>query len=162
VNRRDPLVAALLASPMLVTAQKNPSSVSMLTVLEIGIGDGTRAAKLCDTMREVCEAIRYIAIDQFEMGGGKLKLMDFHRMMRNAEVRPQVFPEPIASGLLRVAHTFGACDLILVDESIDEIQLSNIASQFARIAHESTQVLVCKGGKCQVHPLARTDLRRAA
>jgi hypothetical protein len=162
VNRRDPLVAALLASPMLVAAQKNPSSVSMLTALEIGIGDGTRAAKICDTLREVSETIRYIAIDQFEMGGGNLKLMDFHRMMRTAEVRPQVFPEPVASGLLRVAHTFGACDLILVDESIDEQQLGGLGGQLARIAHESTQVLLCKGGKWHVYPLARADLRRTA
>jgi hypothetical protein len=162
VNRRDPLVTALLASPVLAEALKNSSSVSTLTVLEIGVGDGARAIKICDTLREAAPSVRYIAIDQFEMGGGNLKLMDFHRLMRTAEVRPQVFPETVAAGLVRVSHTVGACDLILIDESVDDQQIAGLANPLARIAHESTQVLVCKGGKWRVHPLARADLRRAA
>lgn len=152
VSRRDPLIKMLSVEEM-----QSPS-----TVLEIGAGDGSRAIKVCTVLEETIETVRYVAVDQFEMAGGRTSLMDFHRALRGAGIRPQVFPEPIVSGLTRVAHTIGACDLILVSEQVSDEDLAQMGPQLARIAHPQTQVLVERSGVWNVHTLARVDLRRAA
>ncbi len=86
-----------------------------LSVLEIGVGDATRAEAVMQSLQAVSgdKVLRYSAIDQFEMVGGPITLKDFHHRMRGVEVRPQVFPEAVVQGLARFSRTVGFADLVI-------------------------------------------------
>ncbi len=91
--------------------------------------------------QSVVPKVRYIVIDQFEMAGGATTLKQFHQTLRGAEIRPQVFPEPIDRGLTRVAHTVGAVDLILIAAARDQWQTPEISKLIGRVSHVGTIVL---------------------
>ena len=59
---------------------KQLKRIQAASVLEIGVGDGTRAAAVLQTLQSNSE-IQYIAIDQFEMAGSELTLKHFHQQI---------------------------------------------------------------------------------
>lgn len=138
-----------------IDANVQPSQT--IKVLEIGVGDGSRAIEVMTHLQSVNDVVRYAAIDQFEAGGGATKLMEFHRTLRSAEIRPQVFPETIAAGLSQVGRTIGGIDLILVSKSYSG-DLESFETQLSRIAHPRTVVLVGDDASWTPHRLSRTDL----
>lgn len=144
------------------------------TVVEIGVQDGSRtiavtgtlslnlppapapapiavtdsavdAAADSDAAKPAAPAIRYIAVDQFEMAGGATTLKQFHRTLREADVRATVYPEPMDRALTRVAHTIGAVDLVLIAVPPPQWQTPAIEALVKRICHPSTQVLFLDG-----------------
>lgn len=128
-----------------------------VNVLEIGVGDGTRAMDVLAHLKSVAGNLRYAAIDQFEAGGGATKLMDFHRLLRSAAIRPQVFPEATVNGLAQVGRTIGGVDLIVVSLSYVE-SIEAIEASLSRISHPGTIVLVGDDDRWTEHRLSRTDL----
>ena len=162
-SKRGLLGRSLPKSPLL----KKLMGVTATSVLEIGVGDGSRAIEIVSFLQggqdgsERC--VRYAAVDQFEMGGGETTLMQFHQTLRSESIRPQVFPEPIESGLLRVAHTLGAMDLVLVsDPSVD---CGSLAFQglLNRVTHTHSRVLGMVEGRWVDVPFdASITTRRAA
>jgi hypothetical protein len=110
------------------------------TVLEISVGDGSRAIAILQTLGD-SQQVRYVAIDQFEMSGGEVTLKDFHKTMRSEGIRPHVFPEPINRGLLRVANTIGPVDLVIIATGTDQWQTPETLSLLARVTHGETVVL---------------------
>ncbi len=130
------------------------------SVLEVGVGDGTRAEAVLRTLLKSRPdpAIRYIAIDQFELAGGPVTLKQFHQQIRAIGVKPSLIPMPTVQGLTRVAHTFGSVDLVLLaDAEIDAID-----HVLARVTHPESLVLRFDGQTWQ--PLERQSqgIRRAA
>ncbi len=109
-------------------------------VLEICVGDGSRAIAIVQTLGSP-PPVRYLAIDQFEMVGGEVTLKAFHQRLRSAGIRGQVFPEPIDRGLVRVANTVGAVDLIVIAAAPEDWQTPETLSLLARVAHPNTVVL---------------------
>ncbi len=109
-------------------------------VLEVGVGDGSRAIAIMETLG-IGTPARYIAIDQFEMAGGQVTLKAFHQTMRTANIRPQVFPEPIDRGLARVGNTIGAVDLAVIAIETREWQTPETLSLLGRVCHAQTVVL---------------------
>ncbi|KAA5545544.1 hypothetical protein FYK55_07855 [Roseiconus nitratireducens] len=91
-----------------------PSS-TVGSVLEVSVGDGSRAAAILQSLRKAQPetTVRYIAVDLFELGGNPLSLREFHRQLREQHAQAQLVPMPTPAGLQRVAHTFGSVDLIL-------------------------------------------------
>ena len=96
------------------------------SILEIGVGDGTRAVAVMEALAKQGIAARYFGMDQFELAGGGLSLRDFHRTMRGAGIRPQLFPEPVPRGLIRFLHTIGSVDLVLVADPAEVEQDAGI------------------------------------
>lgn len=139
---------------------KQLRGVTVDSVLEISAGDGSRAVEVLSLLSEnnakklVGDAgnpkIRYSVIDQFEMGGGDHTLMQFHQTLRGAGIRPQVFPEVIARGLTRVAHTIGSIDLILVSAAAnsgtqaDSWATPEVKSLLSRVTHDQSLILFQK------------------
>tara|TARA_R110002049_G_scaffold4601_5_gene32276 strand:- start:392217 stop:392978 length:762 start_codon:yes stop_codon:yes gene_type:complete len=115
------------------------------SVLEISVGDGTRAVEVVQTLAKATPGtpIRYTAIDQFELAGGEISLMQFHRDLRQHGIRPQIFPSDIISGVTRVAYTLGAVDLILIAENAasDSPTPAQWEKLLSRVAHPGTLVL---------------------
>ena len=123
--------------------------VKATSVLEIAVGDGSRAVEVLEFLNKSTEknadseaaAIRYAVIDQFEMGGSEHTLMQFHQTIRSAGVRPQIFPEPLERGLMRVAHTIGSIDLILISSQAGDWSSPETKALLARIAHDDSVIL---------------------
>jgi len=74
------------------------------SVLEIGVEDGTRAVAVIEALAKgnPHHTIRYLALDQFELAGGPITLVQFHRDLRQSGIRPQIFPEDVRFGSHRV------------------------------------------------------------
>ena len=130
---------------------KNLRGVSAETVLEISVGDGSRAIEVVQTLAgDRATPVRYIALDQFEMAGGETTLMQFHQAMRSAGVRVQVYPETLDRGLARVAHTVGPVDLVLFSKPQSEWDSPEVRGLLTKVCKPSTVVLVCEGDVWQV------------
>ena len=111
------------------------------TVLDISVGDGTRSMAVLSTLARENPAIRYAAIDQFEMSGGPVTLKEFHQSLRAANVRPQIFPDSIERGLVRVSSTIGAIDLVLIAAEPETWQTPAVLALLPRILHPESLVL---------------------
>lgn len=132
------------------------------TVLEISVGDGTRAIEILRTLGNAKE-VRYIAIDQFEMVGGEVTLKAFHKALRAEGIRPQVIPETIDRGLVRVSNTVGAVDLIVVGLEVGIWKTPETLSLLSRVSHSETVLLFEKEEAWDRFDLqVPTELRRAA
>ena len=117
------------------------------SILEIGVGDGSRALAVLKTLAKnrPDAHLKYIAIDLFELGDGDLTLKEFHQQVRAIDVKPTLIPMPIPQGLTRVAHTLGAVDLILVtDDQVDACD-----PLLARVTHDATVILKADGDSWQ-------------
>ena len=90
-------------------------SMSVASVLEVSVGDGTRALAMLQTLTHKGHStpLHYLAIDEFEMGGSDLSLRNFHRQLREYPAKAHLVPMPIDAGLDRVVRTFGQVDLIV-------------------------------------------------
>ncbi|MCH1494181.1 MAG: hypothetical protein L7U72_03040 [Rubripirellula sp.] len=117
------------------------------TILEIGVGDGQRALEYLSGLRDLGSPVRYFAIDQFELADGELSLREFHQMLRNAGIRPQIFPEPVAAGLTRFLHTIGSADVVLLNQPIPEVDIQQVNSLLRRISNDRTSILSLNDGK---------------
>ena len=122
---------------------KQLKTLSVRSVLEIGVGDGSQAIAVMETLSRHSDSIRYYAVDEFEMSGG-VNLKQFHQTLRNHNIRPQLFPGSVDRGLMQIAHTIGSVDLILVADGnvIDKNPAS--AEILSRISHEETSVLISR------------------
>ena len=139
-------------------AQHFSAAAGETTVLQIGVGDGSSAVDLITHLQST-GSVRYAAIDQFEAGpafvAGGTRLMDFHRTLRSAGIRPQVFPDDVQTGLSQVRRTIGGVDLVVVAQGCD---VAAIEPSLCRIAHAGTVVLRADGGNWSVQTLPHADL----
>ena len=117
--------------------------LSVHSVLEIGVGDGSQAIAVMETLSRQSDSIRYYAVDEFEMAGG-VNLKQFHQTLRNHSIHPQLFPGPVDRGLMKIAHTIGSVDLILVADANVIDSNPAVTEMLARISHEGTGVLVAR------------------
>lgn len=122
---------------------KQLKTLSVHSVLEIGVGDGSQAIAVMQTLSRQSDSIRYYAIDEFEMSGG-VKLKQFHKTLRNHNIRLQLFPGSVDRGLMKIAHTIGSVDLILVADGSIIDENPAYTEKLSRIAHQETNVLVAR------------------
>ena len=120
---------------------KQIGSLPARSVLEIGVGDGSRAIAVLGTLAKSGNPVRYFGIDQFELAGGAISLKEFHRTMRGAGIRPQIFPEPVDRGLARFLHTVGTADLVLLDEAGETLENPQVGQLLKRISNPQTTIL---------------------
>lgn len=121
------------------------------SILEIGVGNGSRMqtiAKLVN-LSAGCEQLRYIGVDEFEAspaGRVHLSLKHAHQTATHLGFKASLIPGTPSQALARVAHKFGASDLIIISEGLD---LSNptagaIGSWLNRVAHSTSTVIACQ------------------
>lgn len=133
------------------------------SVLEISVGDGSRAVAVVSTLAKQGEPIRYYGIDQFELVGGAVTLKDFHRTMRSAGIRPQILPEPVDRGLTRFLHTVGSVDLVLLSDPEGLADDGRVRQLLGRVSHSETTILQRHGDNWEKLPgLVTSPVRRAA
>lgn len=141
---------------------KSLKTVAATSLLEIGVGDGTRAVAMLETLSKQGQDVRYLALDQFEMAGGDVTLKQFHQSLRAHDIRPQVYPQDIENGLLRIAHTIGTVDLIVIGTNLAEWQTPAVTARLSRVAHKGTVILYLDGEAWRKYTLAEpVEFRRA-
>lgn len=130
------------------------------SVLEIGVGDGSRAAAVMQSLQAVSgeKPLKYAAIDGFEMVGGSLTLKDFHHKLRAAGVRPQVFPSAVAQGLFQFSRTVGFADLVISTAADEVWEAAETRALIVRITRPSSVVLHQSGGRWR--RLGATEFRQ--
>ncbi len=137
------------------------------SILEIAVGDASRAEAVMQSLQAVSgdKVLRYAAIDQFEMVGGPITLKDFHHRMRGIEVRPQVFPEPVAQGLARFSRTVGFADLVIASLPDPQWDTPEVQSLVARITRVGSTILHHNGDRWQqrtIQPSVTVGTKKAA
>lgn len=140
--------------------QRRPTSI-----LEIGIGNGSRMpAILAAVAQSGVEpgAFKAIVVDEFEMAGGEVTMRDYHRQLAGLTIRPVIFPESVARGLVNIAHRFGAVDMILIDTSVEETHAEGLAKYLGKVSHCTTAVLSNASGKWTIRQGSDNLVRRAA
>jgi hypothetical protein len=120
------------------------------SLLEIGIGRGERIHRIAQlvTLTADTERLRYIGVDEFEAasdGGPHLTLKTAHQVASQAGFKALLIPGDLKSAMPRVAHKFGASDLIVIDGGLDpaQPQTSLITPWLNRIAHDASIILAC-------------------
>lgn len=120
---------------------KRIKSVSANSILEISVEDGSRALAVLEAIEKNNQNVRYVAIDQFEMAGGPVTLKQFHQTLRSKGFRPQLYPDTIERGLIRVAHTIGTVDLVLIAAEREAWQTPNLLPLLSRVTHHGSLIL---------------------
>lgn len=91
------------------------ASQEFSTILEISVDNSARSVSILETITQGKSDtdLRYLAIDQFELGGSALTLRGFHKQLREVRVKAQLLPMTVEAGLERVLRTIGQVDVIL-------------------------------------------------
>jgi hypothetical protein len=120
------------------------------SILEIGIGNGTRLQRIAKLVNPCvgCEQVRYIGIDEFEGSAASrehLTLKQAHQLASQLGFKASLIPGASAQGVARVAHKFGAADLIIIDGGIDLASpaVGAIGSWLNRLAHSKSTIFAC-------------------
>ena len=134
-------------SPEVVLA-KMLAAKPVRSVLEVGVGDGSRASTVLDLLQKKNpgQKLRYCAIDQFEMGDGPLTMRDFNSLLRGQGISPQIFPHETQQGLLRVLHTVGLVDAIILGEDSEKCCQTETIDVLRRVCHNETRLFFFRDG----------------
>ena len=100
-----------------------------------------------------------IVVEQFEAGDGPVSLMQFHRELRQHDLRPMMFPEAPAEAIARVGRTVGGVDLVLVERGPWNVDIERV---LGRITSPQTCVLRFQSGQWQRLRIASAALPAAA
>lgn len=122
------------------------------SVLEIGVGNGTRTRRIARLLGLTCgaEAVRYIGTDEFESAQDSqkhLSLKQAHQLVGALGFeKASLIPGDVVAALPRVAHKFGASDLVIVDGGLDPSSpaTSSVFGWLNRIAHDGSIVVACQ------------------
>ncbi|TWU42831.1 hypothetical protein [Novipirellula artificiosorum] len=134
------------------------------TLLEVGVGDGARAVAIVSSLqRSRPDAkLRYAAIDQFELGEGAVTLMQFHKRVRAEGISPQIFPDAVDQGLMRLSHTIGRVDVVVMGLSAEKWQTPPTLGMLRRVCHEKTSIFYSDDGTWKSYQLVSDRVRKAA
>lgn len=124
------------------------------SILEIGMGDGSRLRSLLPLCRlsSSAEKLRYAALDPFESGeAGRLSLKVAHRLLNDLDVKAHLIPGDPVHGLVRVAHTVLPSDLVIIDGHWGDgsEQSKSLEQWLPRLCHSQSGIFASReeGGK---------------
>ena len=104
-----PVISTVIA---IVVAADRLAKADPHSILEIGIHD--RSLDILDQLTRPGHStpIRYIAVDEFEMGDSQVTLREYHQQLREFPAKAHLVPMPVEQGLQRVLTTYGQMDLV--------------------------------------------------
>ena len=88
-------------------------------------------------------------------------MKEFHQILRAENVRAQIFPDSIERGLVRVASTIGAIDLVLIGAEPEIWQTPSVLALLPRVVHPATVVMYRDGELWKEYKAARPSARAA-
>ncbi|QDU28461.1 hypothetical protein ETAA8_35620 [Anatilimnocola aggregata] len=140
------------------------------SVLELGVGDGTRTTRLFEVLSWQPEnlPLRYTGIDLFEArptGQHGLTLKQAFATVRAPDVKVQLVPGSPFDALARCANNLADTDLVIISADQQAADLERAWKYFPRMLHNETMVLreqAAAGGKTVFQPLPVTEIHRLA
>jgi len=146
------------------------SPLKVASLLEIGVGDGSRAIAVVSAIQKnnPDSSLRYCAIDSFEMSDAPendeaaISLVQFHQRLRSEGISPQIFPGSLDQELLRLCHTVGRVDVVLVSENAQRWQNPTTLRNLQRVCHDTTVVFHRDAGTWKRYQTESTETRKAA
>ena len=120
---------------------------SIRSIVEIGLGDGTRCSKLIAVAQKFNPdaKIKYTGVDLFdarEEGVEPLKLIEMHRKLNAVEAKTQLVPGDLGSALPRIANAHLRTDLVIISAGFKENQFEATQMFLPRMLHPSSIVLI--------------------
>ena len=134
------------------------------SIIEVGLGDGTRCEKLIAVAQKFTEEkVRYTGVDLFDAreSSTPLKLIEMHRRLKGIEAKTQLVPGDIGSALPRIANSHLRTDLILISAGFDREQFSEVKSFLPRMLHASSLLLVQAKEDAEFKKLSRLEIEKA-
>ncbi len=137
------------------------------SILEIGIGNGQRMRRIAKLAQVASgsNALRYIGTDEFESAqdnAAHMSLKQAHQLASHLGFKASLIPGDVKSAIPRVAHKFGAVDLVIVGAGLNPQNplASFIGGWLNRLAHAESVVIACDqpNGTLQVVDLQQLDL----
>lgn len=136
------------------------------SILEIGVGDGSRMQRIANLVQlaDDAEQLRYIGIDEFESasGGRHLSLKQAHQLASQLGFKASLIPGDHSGAVPRVAHKMGASDLVIVDGGLNpqEPSVGIIGTWLNRLAHSQSTIIACDavGGELTIVDSRRLEL----
>lgn len=123
-------------------------SRSFDSVLEIGVGDGARMQRIAKLIQGSgkTETVRYIGTDEFESAqddGRHLSLKQAHQLAHQLGFKAWLIPGDVKAALPRVAHKFGASDLVIVNGGLSPTAPHEglVGAWLDRLAHSESILL---------------------
>jgi hypothetical protein len=116
-------------------------------IVEMGIGDGSRALKMIDAAARHRERqdIQYIGIDSFEdrdsADGPGLTLIEAHRLLKQSQAKIKLIPGDPCDALVRSANSLTDIDLLLISAPLDADRLQRMWFFVPRMLHPRSLVL---------------------
>jgi len=134
------------------------------SIIEIGLGDGTRCEKLIAVAQKFSEEkVRYTGVDLFDAreSSTPLKLIEMHRRLKGIEAKTQLVPGDMGSALPRIANSHLRTDLILISAGFEREQFSEVKSFLPRMLHASSVVMVQTKEDGEFKKLTRLEIEKA-
>ena len=143
---------------------------SIRSVLEFGVGDGTRTKNLLEVIswQQDNLPLRYMGIDQFEArpkGEKGLTLKQAFAEIRAPEVKVQLVPGLPYDALLRCNNVLAETDLILIAADQQPADFERAWKFITRTVHEKTLILreqSAGAGKTVFQPMSVAEVHRLA
>ncbi len=129
------------------TLYKSIRRASPLSIVELGIGVGTRAIRMIGVAKRYRpdDQIRYTGIDLFEARPNPatgLALKEAHKQLKATGAKVQVVPGDPLSALARSANGLQQTDLLLISADQDSTSLENAWFYIPRMLHDKSIVLI--------------------
>ena len=114
------------------------------SILEVGIGDATRAAKLIRmAQRNSSAKVRYTGIDEFESNPScEISLKDCHQKLNSLEAKLQLVPGELFSSISRIANSHVRTDLLIISSKYHTQELERIWYFVPRMLHAASVVFL--------------------
>jgi predicted O-methyltransferase YrrM len=119
-------------------------------IVELGIGDGSRAIHMIDAAAHLTDRneVYYIGIDPFEgrveSDSPGLPLIEAHRVLKQTGAKIKLVPGDPIEGLIRSANAMTNIDLLLISASQNAEQLDRLWFFIPRMLHDHSLLLLEK------------------
>lgn len=120
---------------------------SVSSIVEIGMGDGTRCSNLLAVAQKFNpdSKIKYTGVDLFDARGEDetpLKLIEMHRKLNAVDAKTQLVPGDLASALPRIANSHVRTDMVILSAGFEEEEFEATQMFLPRMLHPSSVVLI--------------------
>lgn len=135
------------------------------SIVEIGVGDAERAANMIRVAKKYSGSgsVRYTGIDLFEADlQSPITLKECHRKLGGLDVKLQLVPGDVASGVNRIANSHLRTDLVVISGSNNTAALDDIWFLVPRMLHATSVVFLQESGDEEgyLERLGRLEIER--
>lgn len=139
------------------------------SIVEIGIGDGTRATnciRLAHKYAASPDSIRYTGVDLFEgrTDGPHIPLRTAHKQFNQLGARVRLVPGDLSCSIPTIANAHVRTDLIIISGDYRDEDLESTWFYLPRMLHAGSTVLIQKAGQQEsaFSAYSRLDVERLA